>query len=454
VLAVVAVNALVAVAAGGRTGSVVALGVVAVPVAVAVIRRPQRAVLLFAALAPFDGLLLVVDLPGVVQGWKEALVLLALAGALGHRRDEVPPLPRWWPAAGGLLVVGLLSAARMRNLDAAVGLKVTFFAMLIGVVAWLAPLDERERDRLVSILMATGVVTALVGIGQQVMGASRLHDLGYRYNQTIRFSGTVLRSFSTFTQPFPFAFFLMLVLLVGIPVALGDPTRARNRAFLVLLPLLGLGLVFSIVRAAWLGLAAGLAYLGVHRHPVLLSGLALAVVAVLLVPANPSNALSARSAEQRSASWQANVPLVARHPLGVGIGTTGSAAGKVASVRSGTAEYQQTGLDGEGAYQPDNQYVKTALELGIPGLWFLGLLLVALVVENRRNAAVLGGEDPELALGVAAFAVAVMVASVFATFLEVFPLDYLLWTLTGVVAVTAASARDASGRADAPQPTS
>jgi hypothetical protein len=55
------------------------LAVVA-PLGVALTRRPQRGLLVLAALVPFDGLLLLVpDLPALAAGWKEALVLSTLA---------------------------------------------------------------------------------------------------------------------------------------------------------------------------------------------------------------------------------------------------------------------------------------------------------------------------------------------------------------------------------------
>ena len=41
-----------------------------------------------------------------------------------------------------------------------------------------------------------------MGLVQQAVGVTRLHELGYAYNTVIRTSHGHLRSFSTFDQPF------------------------------------------------------------------------------------------------------------------------------------------------------------------------------------------------------------------------------------------------------------
>ena len=57
-----------------------------------------------------------------------------------------------------------------------------------------------------------------------------------------------MRSWSTFTQPFPFAFYVMLVVLIGIPCALAQPKRLRSRLFWLATPLYVLGIVSALVR--------------------------------------------------------------------------------------------------------------------------------------------------------------------------------------------------------------
>ena len=431
----VAVNAaLVAVLAAGRAEAVLALAVLA-PVAVAVVNRPQRGVLLLAALVPFNGLLLILPAPPLASAWKEALVVATLLSTFvapaSARGSPDRRLPGWAPGAIGLLMLAAASAVPVGGLQAAVGLKVLFFYLLVAVVVWRCPLDERERDQLVTILMVTGVVTSLVGLGQQLVGPDRLNQLGYEYNTTIRSTGGFLRSFSTFNQPFGFAFFVMLSLIVGIPQAFSEPARPRNRFFLVMLPVLGLGLASSFVRGAWIGLAVGLAYLGFSRHRALLLLLPLAVVSVPLLPGDlTATALSGRSSGQRVTSWAERVVQLRDNPAGAGIGATGSASEKVAAIR-----------DRADTYQPDNYYFKIGLELGVVGLWLQVLLLAAAFGSCRAAAAVLPGRDGELALGSAAMVLAAAAASVVATYFEIFPMDVYFWLLLTVVATCRPASR-------------
>ena len=420
---------LVAAVARGRTVEVLAVAVLA-PAVLAVLARPQRGILLLVALVPFNGLLLLASLPPAAAAWKEVLVLVPLGatfvapasarGASGRR------LPGWAPAVGGLLLLSAGSALVVGGLQAAVGLKVLFFYVLAAIAVWRCPLDDRERDLLVTVLMAVGVVTAAVGVAQVVAGPERLNALGYEYNTTIRTTGGFLRAFSTFNQPFGFGFFVMLVLLVGIPQAFAEPRRLRNRVFVLCLPLLGLGLVLTFVRGAWIGLALGLAYVGWTRHRALLLGLPLAALGLVFLPADvAAPALSSSSSVERVSSWGQRVSEIGAHPGGGGIGATGAASEKVSALR-GRAD----------VYQPDNFYLKVALELGVVGLWLLVLLLAAAFASTRARAGA-GGRDGALALGTSAMVVAAAGASMVATYFEIFPMDLYFWVLLAVVATCA-----------------
>ena len=84
------------------------------PLAALLISRPQRGLLLLAALVPFDGLLALVPSAEVLSPWKEATVLAVFVATWGApdsaRRHTRRPLPGWVWAALGLLVLGAASA--------------------------------------------------------------------------------------------------------------------------------------------------------------------------------------------------------------------------------------------------------------------------------------------------------------------------------------------------------
>lgn len=294
--------------------------------------------------------------------------------------------------------------------------------------------------------MLTGVVTSAFGILPQLLGPERLHALGYEYNETIRYSGNILRSFSTFDQPFAFGFFVTLSLLIGIPQALSEPSRRRNRLFLLATPLLGLGVLSTFVRGAWLGLGVGLVFLASRRYRVLLLLIPHALIALALPPPDISaSAFSSSSSKERTDSWVQHSDLVTNHPLGAGIGSAGSASEKVAEAAGDDAKQ----------YQPDNYYFKMLVELGVLGLWFLVLLLVFSFRSCREAATRLAGRDAALAEGVSATVLASAAAGMVATYLEIFPMDLFFWLLIGVVATWDGSSRgEEEWTALAPQPAS
>ena len=190
--------------------------------------RPQRGILVLAALAPFDGLLVLVDDPGLLAGWKEALTVITLGATwlapAKARRGRLAPAPAFVGPLLGLVALGLASLLWAPPPFVLLGLKIDFFYVLVGLAIWRCPLDRAERDRLVSILMIGAAVTAGFGLAQQRIGAFGLRDLGYEFGRSIRTTGDSLRSFSTFDLPFGFAFYLVFVLALATPVALAAPS--------------------------------------------------------------------------------------------------------------------------------------------------------------------------------------------------------------------------------------
>lgn len=213
---------------------------------------------------------MLVSHPHLIDAWNETLVIVVVVASLLRRRDgaseRVRTIPGWAVAIGALALLALVSLAATPSAQSLLGMRLGYFYLLIPLAIWRHPLDRLDRDRLVSILMAGGTITALVGIGQQFVGHEALNRLGYEYNEVIRTTGGHLRSFSTFNQPFPFALYVMIVLLVALPVALADMSRRRNRWFVYVSPLLVAGMATAIVRGAILGLAIGGLFLIIHRQ--------------------------------------------------------------------------------------------------------------------------------------------------------------------------------------------
>lgn len=423
---------------------------VALPLLWAILQRPQRGILALAALVPFDGMLEIVHHSALLQYWKEILVVFILAATFFAPAESRAsrgrrPRPAWLAGLLGWLAIGVISAGVIGGSAAVYGLRLAFFFCLVTWAAWRCPLDGSERDRLITILVGVGAIQALIALVQQGIGAARLNSLGFPYNTTIRFSGSLLRSFGTFSYPQVLGFFMMIVILIGSTFAFAELKRARSRFFVAMLPLYLAAMILSVTRGALLGTALGAAFLAWRRYRAMLVLLPLAVVAFLFVPSNLSNSLlSATSAQERVATWSAVLPSVGSAPLGHGIGTSGSAVGRgplgssVSAAQAASAvQPNSSGGNASGTTGiPDNYYVLTVLELGIPGLWLFILMLLAIFMETRRAGAQLTGEPSNFCEAVCAMTLAAMVGALFETYFEIFPMDLYFWLFVGVAATT------------------
>lgn len=401
----------------------------AMPVLVAIADRPQRGVLLAAALVPYNGLLIIAPAkPPFAEGWKEALALYTLVWAFASRvrKPRVKrPLPDAWKPLGAYLAVAVASAITVGGVQGLVGIKVGFFWVLIGVAAWVAPFTARDRDRLVSLLMADAVITSLYGLYQERIGAWRMVDLGYAWNTNVRFSGSFVRVISTFNNPFPFAYFLTFVLLIAVPVCLEDVKRQRNVLFLASLPIILLAFTFTFVRGAWLALGLGVLYLAVRRYRVLFLPVPLLLVAALFLPVSfSSSAFGAQSFNQRTLGWSDNAGKVVSAPFGNGIASTGASAEKTVAVERNTTAV---------VYQPDNQYFKTLYELGVVGLWFFVFMLFSIVFVSRRAERHVATAQIPFVMGYTGHVIGAIGAAIVSTWMEIFPNDFYLWLMLAVV---------------------
>jgi hypothetical protein len=419
--------------------SEVAVGAaLAVPVLGIIYRRPQRGVLLVAALVPYDGLLLLMRHQStVVRSWKEALVIITCAATFvcppAVRAEGRRPRPIWLAPLAALIGYSVLSALVTSIHTGLVGLRIDFFYVILAGAIWRCPLDSRDLDRLVTIMMANAWITSAYGLLQQGLGAARLARIGYPYNATIRFTGSELRSFSTFVQPFPFAYFLMLALLLCVPVALQDPSRRRNRLFLMSLPAIGAALVLSFVRGALLGLAVGGLYLAWKRYRGFLMAAPLLVLVLLYLPHSVLSSVTASSSlSERGSGWAANLGHVIDHPLGQGVGTTGASAAVAAGINQASGATTGPLITAQ-PYQPDNYYYKELYELGVIGLWLYLVFIVSVAVTGNRVTR--AGPEPgsPLTLGMTAFLFAAIAASVVSTFFEIFPMDVFFWMLVAIL---------------------
>lgn len=414
----------------------VAAFVVAVRIGFAILARPQRGVLLILFILPFDGLMLLVDLPGFANGWKEALTILTLMATFvappAARAPQGRRVPAWVVPAVGLVAIATVWLA-IQGPQGLIGFKISFFFLLLPLILWRCPFDAQERDHMVTMLMVSSFAVALVGIGQQLVGPDFLVSLGYEWNTAIRTTRGLLRSIGTFEQPFPFAYYVMTALAVSIPVALDDLSRNRNRLFLLVSPVIVLGMATAIVRGAFIGLGAALFIIAIYKYRVLVHLLAPLLVVMILLSGQIGAALfSSSSLFERTDRWEDVFSRMVENPFGAGLTASGAAASAVLEAPIKVAETFSLSTRAA-VVQPDNYYLKVLVDLGLPGMWLTILLVTFAVRYAWRVTRSAGPGDAALAAGICAAAGAAATAALVSTYWEIFPAELLYWMLLGVL---------------------
>lgn len=411
-------------------------------------RRPDTLtgslVIVAVAVLPFDGLRLILPLPGQLDFARHLLVLAIVASAIfGGRelRQRAPRglMPPTIVATAALAGLGVLWFALEPSQGAVVGFLAGYLPVLVAPAVWWCPPSQRQIDRLVTVFMTVVLITASVGLLQQLLGPERLNQLGYAWNDDLRFSGGLLRSISTFNQPFPFAFFLASGLLVCVPVALAERSRRRSFVFLIASPLVVGALLSTVVRTSFVMVAVGFVVMIVlldEQRPALVVVPALVIGASVFFTSPMFN--STNSSETRINTWSETVPEALAAPWGNGLDEAGVGGQRqfvdlVADGPGGVFRYSQ-GPQIELA-QPDNQFVVTAATVGLLGVFAAGVALLGTFSHGRRLARRPDANEVTagLARGIAALAIGALVASVGSTYFEIFPTSIVLWAFVGLL---------------------
>jgi O-antigen ligase len=154
--------------------------------------------------------------------------------------------------------------------------------------------------------------------------------------------------------------------------------------------MMGVGLLFSYSRGAWVGTAVGLLYLAKAygkfkwRYVILGTGL-VALGALLIWGRTPDDApwylkrldLSRASAQHRVAAWSGAIQMMRDHPFGVGWNK---------AVETYQKDYSPP--EGSAAAITTNDYLMLGTQLGLPGLLcFVAYVGLALKGETRKQKA-------------------------------------------------------------------
>lgn len=339
------------------------------------------------------------------KSWKEILLVVLATAALGWLVTQ--------PAAIKQLVKNPLAVALVLYLVLTIVLTVVFWShngqdaslaglamnlryLGFGALAYLLFLYGHLADKWLGrgawFVVCAGVFVAVLGILQVLVTPSDfLTQFGYDKNATIAPSIVIddnpglLRAFATLRGPNDFGAFLILPILLVISCLRRLPAWVSTS----MLGFMGVALLLSSSRSAWVGMVLALAALGFYELGKKLSkvaiigifaafilgvaGLFYASASVPLLrqavfhssPGDPS--LTEGSTDKHIAATLEGAVRVTQHPLGCGAGC------------SGPASYY-----GESEVISENYFVQIAEETGILGLCFF-LLVVGLALYQLHR---------------------------------------------------------------------
>ncbi|HET8673512.1 MAG TPA: O-antigen ligase family protein, partial [Thermoleophilaceae bacterium] len=273
------------------------------------------------------------------------------------------------------------------------------------LTAW-AVRDARRLRRLVAAVLVSAVVPVVIGLKQLAQGELVVRA-GFKAIQ------------GPFTHPNYFAFYLVVILTLGLVAFIEDRRLAVRAPLAGLLAAALLCLFETYTRSAWIGFCGVVLLLGVLRYKRLFVAGALAlVVAAFAFPSSVHKVeqrfgdLSSRSASAssnswtwRTGEWRRMLPYGYRRPFtGQGYGSynrlTVQEFGTQDPNYPTIADRNHPG-ESELGFAAHNDYVRAFVEDGVPGLVLWVLFLTGLVAVTWRGRRAGGGVAPYACAGVA-----------------------------------------------------
>lgn len=314
--------------------------------------------------------------------------------------------------AATLVIAVILSPFRMHSLSA---LKEEWLLLIFFLVVNNVK-QEAEVEKLLTILVTMSASVGLYAIWQHYSGM----DL-YR-NELLEPRGGVFISLGFFSHHLTLGGYLMLVFLLAAVLAFHARRAGVRRIIDICAPIvLGLSLVFSYARSAWLGAAAGVLAFGLLRGGkfILLLMAGVVVLALLIYAIEPTtwdrltemNLSKDRPESTRIRLWQTSIRMIKDSPVwGVGLGGWGVLF----------HEYKVEGVY-DATCHPHNDFLNVAVNAGLIGLLAYVSIWIIFLYSTIKSMAI--NKDNRFARSVQMGAVAAMVAFLFAGLLQCYYTD-------------------------------
>lgn len=252
--------------------------------------------------------------------------------------------------------------------------------------------------RFLKVWLAMSVIAALYGLKQEYIGFSDLEE-GYLHSDPaiagLLFIGGHWRKFSIFSDPVSFAYNMAMSSIFCIALIAGKFAAWKKWIFGLLIALFQISALYSGTRGANVLIPAALLLFAIlnYNRQVLIFTCCAAVFLVLLINVPTSNPNLARfqtafrpnnddSYNLRKANQKRIQPYILKHPIGGGLGATGTWGQRFAP-----ASFLAN-------FPPDSGYIRVAVELGWVGLTIFCMMMFTAIKTGINNYYLI--KDPEL----------------------------------------------------------
>jgi O-antigen ligase len=433
----------------GRVQTAVVALAVGLPLVVVGLFRPWVGIGLCFGLAPFLLYIKRFSWNTEVGLLIEALLALALAAMLLQVSFE-----RRWRAWASALTIPVLLYCFYQLLQVFNPNTPSLFhrvfglrALLVYLVPFLAALllIKRRRDlvRCLVVWVSCSVVAALYGLWQYFVGLNTYERWWiYANAATHILPGGRLRIFSTLGSADAFGMYMAIGIILTFALVVMTRSPLRRLGLLLTMPVMALGLLYSLTRGAYGGFAAALVVVALLTRSKLY-GVALALVmagSLVYGLNNPEDYLVSRvistfnptedaSYTARADALEDALPIIARLPFGLGPATAGRKGGELlsrADVNAESAEFVGIPLD--------NYYFRIGLENGWIGLLLFVALLVMVLAMGSRIAWRLRDHRLRWLAATIVACIAAMILGAFSNnYFGYLPLNIWFWFSLGVL---------------------
>lgn len=378
-----------------------------------------------------------ISIPVLGSLWDEltflSLLAMVVISLIFNRRERTSRIS----GGIGLLILMGIAYTVLDLTDFGVnleGFRAVFQYMLVFFAGFYLVRDNDDAKFLLTVVLVLGALMALYGIYQYVTGApmpARWVNAG---------EALKTRAFSITTSPNVLGSQMALLTPIAIGFAAAEKSWAKRLLWFLAAGVMGLCLVFTFSRGAWLAFAGALAVISIlYDRRLLIAGVAAVVLVVIFVPSVSTRITSMFTPEylEKSAGsgrikrWFDAYDQMRLDPLfGVGLGHHG---GAVANRHFGSI-------------YTDNYYMKTLAETGLLGLsLFLWLITTSLHQAYKAWQTLTDPRWRFMAAGIFGGLLAVALHNGVENIFETPYMNTYFWLLLGLIAAMPFNEKPAGG---------